>query len=84
MKMKQNGDLRIEAPLGFLPTGEMRRILEANKERVLVARAYDCTGEEVDSVGEAHTVVVMIFDGERVIYEDQVEGSPCMMSAKEI
>ncbi|MEI6796757.1 MAG: hypothetical protein WCK39_07815 [Methanomassiliicoccales archaeon] len=81
--MKHRGDLRRAAPKGFLPTDEMRRIIASNRELVLVAHAYDCTGEEVDSVAEAHTVVVMIFDGEMVVYEEQVEGSPCMIPAKQ-
>lgn len=80
--MRQSGDVRMQAPTGFLPTGEMRRIMDAKNELVLIARAYDCTGEEVGSVEEAHTVVVMILEGDRVVYEEQVEGSPCMMPAR--
>ncbi len=72
----------MEAPMGFLPTSEMRRIMDAKKERVLVAHAYDCTGEEVGSVEEAHTVVVKILDGDQVVYEEQMDGSPCSMPAK--
>jgi hypothetical protein len=69
-------------PVGFISTEEMESILAANPGSRIEARAYDCTGEEVRSVGEAHTVVVWIFKGEEMIFETQVEGYPCMAPPK--
>lgn len=80
--MNRKSDTRIRAPVGFRLTEEMRRIMDEDRGLQLVANAYDCTGEEVGSVGEAHTVVIMILDGEKVVFEEQVEGSPCMTPLK--
>jgi hypothetical protein len=68
--------------MGFVSTEEMERILAENPGARLEAHAYDCTGEEVQSVGEAHTVVVWIFKGKDLIYETQVEGYPCMAAPR--
>ncbi len=43
----------------------------------LEANAYSCTGEEVGSVGEAHTVVIRIYEGEILLFEAQMAGLPC-------
>jgi hypothetical protein len=69
-------------PAGFVRTDEMEKILAENVGSRIEAHAYDCTGEEVSSVGEAHTVVVWILKGEELIFETQVEGYPCMAAPR--
>jgi hypothetical protein len=68
---------RYFAPEGFVPTDEMEDILASHPGAYLEANAYSCTGEEVGAVGEAHTVVVRIYEGEILLFETQMAGSPC-------
>jgi hypothetical protein len=64
-------------PDGFVPTDEMEDILASHPGSYLEANAYSCTGEEVDSVGKAHTVVVRIYEGKKLLFETQMAGLPC-------
>jgi hypothetical protein len=68
---------RYYVPEGFIPTDEMEDILSSHPGACLEANAYSCTGEEVGSVGEAHTVVIRIYDGEILLFEAQMAGLPC-------
>jgi hypothetical protein len=68
---------RYYVPEGFVPTDEMEDILDSRPGSHLEANAYSCTGEEVGSVGEAHTVVVRIYEGEILLFETQMAGLPC-------
>jgi len=68
---------RYYVPGGFVPTDEMEDILASHPGAYLEANAYSCTGEEVESVSEAHTVVIRIFDGEILLFETQMAGLPC-------
>ena len=49
---------RYFVPEGFVPTDEMDDIMATHPRAYLEANAYSCTGEEVGSVAEAHTVVI--------------------------
>jgi hypothetical protein len=64
-------------PEGLQITDEVRKALRENPGSIVEAHAYDCTGEEVGSVEEAHTVVIMVIRNGEVLHESQVEGSPC-------
>ncbi len=68
---------RYFVPEGFVPTDEMEELLASHPGAYLEANAYSCTGEEVGSVGEAHTVVIRIYEGEILLYETQMAGLPC-------
>lgn len=77
MAKKNKATKRYYVPEGFVPTDEMEDILASRPGSHLEANAYSCTGEEVGSVGEAHTVVVRIFEGEILLFETQMAGLPC-------
>jgi hypothetical protein len=77
MPRKPKSSLRYFVPEGFVPTDEMEDILASRPGSHLEANAYSCTGEEVGSVGEAHTVVVRIYEGEILLFETQLAGLPC-------
>ncbi len=66
-----------DVPQGFRPAPEVIKIVRENPGAHILAIAYDCTGEEVDSIWEAHTVVVRVYKDKELIYEMQVAGSPC-------
>ncbi len=68
---------RYYVPEGFVPTDEMEDILASHPDAYLEANAFSCTGEEVGSVGEAHTVVIRIYEGEILLFETQMAGLPC-------
>lgn len=68
---------RYYVPEGFVPTDEMDDIMATHPRAYLEANAYSCTGEEVGSVAEAHTVVIRIFEGEIMLFETQMAGLPC-------
>ena len=65
-----------EVPKGFRPPRDIRKVIVDNPGSHVVAVAYDCTGEKVDSVWEAHTVVIRVYIGSRLLYQSQVAGSP--------
>ncbi len=75
--MTEISKVQDEVPKGFRPSLEVRKVISENPGSHIVAIAYDCTGEEVDSVWEAHTVVVRVYKGSKLLYETQVAGSPC-------
>lgn len=77
MPRKSKSTKRYFVPEGFIPTDEMEDILASRPGSHLEANAYSCTGEEVGSVGEAHTVVVRIYEGEILLFETQMAGLPC-------
>ncbi len=70
MPRKSKPSERYNVPVGFVPTDEMEDILASHQGSYLEANAYSCTGEEVDSVEEAHTVVVRIYEGEEPALRD--------------
>jgi hypothetical protein len=77
MSEKKGSERRYYVPDDFVPTDEMEDILASRPGSHLEANAYDCTGQEVDSVGKAHTVVVRIYEGEKLLFEIQMAGVPC-------
>jgi hypothetical protein len=77
MMSRKESECKYFVPEGFVPTDEMEDILASRPGSYLEANAYSCTGEEVDSVGKAHTVVVRIYEGEKLLFESQMAGLPC-------
>ncbi len=75
--MAEISKVQDEVPKGFRPSLDVRKVISENPGSHIVAIAYDCTGEEVDSVWEAHTIVVRVYKESKLLYEAQVAGSPC-------